>query len=312
MATKRIELKDSGVLFNEEAHTYYLDGKELSGITGMLQRQLFPNEFDGIPMSVVQAAANYGTSVHLSIEDFDKNWINDGTIEVADYIQICKDYGLIHEASEYIVSDSKDWASMIDKVYRVSDGTFSIGDIKTYGTMTSEKLEKVRWQLSIYAYFFELQNKKAKIDKLFVIHIRNKAKKNGTFDHISEIIFVDRIPSEICKELLDADLQGEQFISPYSIPEEYRSQENYIRELIRTKNEVEEKLSAIKAKILSDMENTGVKTWITETMRITRKLPGTRSSFDLKAFKDAHSEITDYETFMKVSPISGSVQISVA
>lgn len=312
MATKRIELKDSGVLFNEEAHTYHLDGKELSGITGMLQRQLFPNEFDGIPTSVLQAAADYGTSVHLGIEDFDKNWINDGTIEVADYIQICKDYGLTHECSEYTVTDSKDWASMIDKVYRVSDDTFSIGDIKTYGKMTSEKLEKVRWQLSIYAYFFELQNKKAKIDKLFVIHIRNKVRKDGSTDHISEVIFIDRIPSEICKELLDADLRGEQFISPYSIPDEYKSQEQYIRELIRTKNDVEEKLSTIKAKILSDMEKAGVKTWLTETIRITRKLPGTRSSFDLNAFKNAHSEITDYDTFMKVSAVSGSIQISVA
>ncbi len=38
---KRIELKNSGVIFNEEAHTYHLNGKELSGITGMLSRQLF-------------------------------------------------------------------------------------------------------------------------------------------------------------------------------------------------------------------------------------------------------------------------------
>ena len=50
MKTKRIELKESGVLFNEEEHSYLLDGKELSGITGMLQRQLFPDEFDGIPV----------------------------------------------------------------------------------------------------------------------------------------------------------------------------------------------------------------------------------------------------------------------
>ena len=53
MTTKRIELKESGVLFNEEEHSYRLDGKELSGITGMLQRQLFPDEFDGIPQSVI-------------------------------------------------------------------------------------------------------------------------------------------------------------------------------------------------------------------------------------------------------------------
>ena len=128
MTTKRIELKESGVLFNEEEHSYRLDGKELSGITGMLQRQLFPDEFDGIPKHLIQGAADYGTSVHLSCEDFDRNWINDGTQEVIDYIQLCKDYGLVHECSEYLVTDSKDWASKIDKVYRVSEDTFSLGD----------------------------------------------------------------------------------------------------------------------------------------------------------------------------------------
>jgi hypothetical protein len=66
------------------------------------------------------------------------------------------------------------YASNIDKVYRVSDDTFSLGDIKTYGVMSPKKREKAKWQLSIYAYLFELQNKKAKIDKLFIIHLRNK------------------------------------------------------------------------------------------------------------------------------------------
>lgn len=260
MNTKRIELKDSGVLFNEEEHSYWLDGRELSGITGMLQRQLFPTEFDGIPQCFIQGAADYGTSVHISCEDFDKNWINDGTQEVADYIEICKQYGLVHEASEYIVSDNKDWASKIDKVYRVSEDTFSLGDIKTYGQMTPVKLEKARWQLSIYAYFFELMNRKAKVDRLFIIRLRNKMKKDGSFDHIKEIIFVNRIPSDVCKELLDCDLRGEQFCNPYDIPDEYKSQEQTIRELIQTKAEAEEKLANIKAKILADMEAQGVKT----------------------------------------------------
>ena len=310
MTTKRIELKESGILFNEGEHTYWLDGKKLSGITGMLQRQLFPNEFDGIPEHLIQGAADYGTSVHISCEDFDKNWINDGTQEVNDYIQLCNDYGLVHECSEYTVTDGLNWASKIDKVYRLSENMFSLGDIKTYGQMTPEKLEKARWQLSIYAYFFELMNKKAKIDQLFIIRLRNRMKKDGTFDHIKEIVFVKRIPSEICKDLLDCDLRGEQFINPYDIPDEYKSQEQTIRELIRTKAEVEEQLGNIKAKILVDMEKLGVTKWATETMRIIRKSPTTRSSFDFSAFKSDHPDL-EYDSYMKVSPVAGSLQIVV-
>lgn len=310
MATKRIELKDSGVVFNEELHEYWLGDKQLSGITGMLQRQLFPDEFEGVPEEMIMKAAEYGTQVHASIEDFDKNWINDGTQEVADYIEICKDNGLVHECSEYTITDGKNWASNIDKVYRVDDDTFDIGDIKTYGTMTSEKLEKARWQLSIYAYLFELQNRKAKVGKLFIIHLRNKPRKDGTFDHIMDFIPISRIPSEICKELLDCDVRGEQFENPYSIPEEIRSQESEIRKLIQTKNEVEQKLNGIKSRILSEMEMMDVKSWFTDTMRLTRKLPGIRTTFDLQAFKKDHPEI-DFDAYMKTSNMAGSLVIAI-
>lgn len=307
---KRIELKDSGVIFNAKDHTYLLGDKSLSGITSVLQRQLFPTEYEGIPKRIVDAAAEYGTGVHASCEDFDANWNNDGTVEVQDYIQICRDYDLHHEASEYTVTDGKEYASQIDKVYRVSEDTFDLGDIKTYGNMTADKLQKARWQLSIYAYLFELQNKKAKVERLFVIHLRNKMKKDGTFDHISEIIFVNRIPSDICEDLLATDLKGEKFANPFGIPEEYKSQETMIRDLIQTKNAIDEKLTAIKAKILADMTAKNVRTWATETMRLTRKLPTVRSSFNLPLFKQEHPEY-NYDDYMRTSEVAGSLSIAV-
>ena len=310
MGTTRIELKDSGVLFNKELHEYWLGDKQLSGITGMLQRQLFPDEFEGIPDNLLQEAARYGTEVHESIEAFDTSWLNDGTQEVQDYISLCNEFGLVHERSEYTVTDGENWASNIDKVYRASNDTFFLGDIKTYGTMTPEKLEKGRWQLSIYAYFFELQNKGAKVEKLFIIHLRNKEKPDRTFDHRAEILPVERIPSEICKELLDADLQGKQFTNPYSIPEKYKEQEGYIRQLIQTKNEVEARLSEIKSEILEDMERIGARTWETETMKLTRKMPGVRVSFNAAKFKEDHPEI-DFKPYERTSNVSGSLLIAV-
>ena len=310
MKTTRIELKDSDVLFNKEQHEYWLGNRQLSGITGMLQRQLFPDEFNNVPEGMLQEAARYGTEVHESIEAFDSSWINDGTQEVQDYIGLCQENGLVHERSEYTVTDGENWASNIDKVYRSSDDTFSLGDIKTYGTMTPDKLEKARWQLSIYAYFFKLQNKDAKVGNLFILHIRNKAKQDGTFDHIRNILPIERIPSDICKELLDTDLQGKQFINPYSIPEKYRRQEDYIRQLIQTKDDVEEKLKILKSEILEDMESKGVKTWDTGTMSLTRKLPTTRLSFNATQFKADHPEL-DYSPYERTSNVSGSLMIAV-
>ncbi len=311
MATKRIELKQCSVVFNQEDHSYYLPEKDkyLSGITGMLERQLFPDTYAGIPEAIIRQAAEYGKTVHQSIEDFDMDWTNDGTQEVADYISLTSENGLMHEISEYLITDGENYASMIDKVYRVDETTFDLGDIKTYGVMTPDKREKARWQLSIYAYLFELMNKKAKVRRIFILHIRNKMKKDGTFDHISDFIELQRIPSEIVKDLLLTDSIGEQYATPFAILEDIRQQESAIRKLIQAKTDAETRLNSIKARILSMMEAQDIKSWATDTMRITRKLPSTRSSFSLADFKEAHSDI-DIEPYMRTSQVAGSLTIT--
>lgn len=307
---KTIQLNDSGVLFNREEHTYELNGKFLSGITEMLQRQLFPDEFDGVPEEAIQQAARYGTEVHESIEQFDSFWTNDGTQEVADYIDICTTNGLIHERSEYTVTDGMNWASNIDKVFRKSETVFDIADVKTYGTMTPEKQEKARWQLSIYAYLFEALNPNATVGKLYIIHLRNKLKKDGTTDHIANLIEVDRIPSEVCKKLLDTDLAGEQFNNPFEIPADIAEREQEIRTLMLQKKEAEVRLNELKSEILSRMEETQARSWNTETMKLTRKLPSTRYSFDLNRFKSDHPEFK-YDDYMKKSAVGSSLLITV-
>ena len=310
MAKKRIELVDSGVVFDEDKHTYNLNGNYLSGITGVIQKQLFPNEFDNIPAEVLKAAAEYGTEVHHSCEDFDREWINDGTQEVQDYIQLCNEHGLVHEFSEYTVTDREHWASNIDKVYRIDECTFDLADLKTYGTMTTDKLEKARWQLSIYAYLFELQNPNAKVRELFILHIRNKLKTNGEYDNIRDFIPVSRIPKDICKELLDTELIGKQFHNPYSIPEEIIRKESHIRRLIALKQRVDDELSDIKSSILSQMEAKDIRSWFTDTMRITRKLPTTRTAFNLQLFKSDHPEL-DYAKYTTTSQVASSITITV-
>jgi len=161
---KRIELKQCSVVFNADDHTCYLPEKDkyLQGITEMLERQLFPETYADVPDAILEQAALYGKAVHQFIEDFDMDWENDGTQEIQDYMSLCTENNLVHETSEYLITDNENYASMIDQVYRVNDDTFDLGDIKTYGAMTAEKREKARWQLSIYTYLFELQNKKRK------------------------------------------------------------------------------------------------------------------------------------------------------
>ena len=306
----RIELKPSDVIFDEEKHEYWLNGQQLQGITEPIKQMLHPDLYAGIPLSIIRKAGEYGKAVHHDIYDFDHNFINSGTVEVQDYISLCKAHGLVHEASEYTVTDGKHFASNIDKIYRVSDDTVSIGDIKTYGVLTPEKQELARYQLSTYAWMLQLQNPKLKIDRLFILHIRNKVTASGKVEHIAGIVFLNRVPSFICEELLECYLNGTAFMNPYDIPSDIASEGTHIRELIETKERVETELNDIKKRIYSTMETMDVKTWITDDgLRLTRKLPTQRSSFNLALFKQENPTI-EFENYMKVSTVAGSLLIT--
>ena len=102
------------VTFNEADHEYFTeDGRELSGVTPILSRQLFPDQYKGIDESILQKAAEYGTAIHSILELYDTLGVDDDPI--------CEEYarltaGLKHVYSEYLVSDNRRVASKIDKV----------------------------------------------------------------------------------------------------------------------------------------------------------------------------------------------------
>ena len=319
---KRIELVSSGVLFKEEEHEYWLtlpngEKKQLSGITSAIQRQVAGHEYDGCPEYLIKRAGEYGTSVHKSIERLINDFEHDGTVETEDFRKLTADMNI--EASEYNVTDlSNDdydscyYSSNIDIVTRLSQEDFGILDLKTYSNakLTKAQMTKARYQLSCYAYMFELQNKGAKVKELYVIHICNKPKKDGSINHISELIPIERIPADICKALLEADRNGEQFQNPYDIPKDVASKVNRIIKLIQTKKEAEEELNAIKKDVLETMLFLDVKSWKGENITFSRIEETQRTSFDLTAFKKAYPDLP-YDSYVKTSKVAGSLKIAV-
>lgn len=144
-----MKLIKSQVVFNPDEHTYMLGDKELSGITSVIGRQLFPDKYRDVPEDVLRKAAERGTMIHSICELVDDIGITHDSDEAQGYKELKDDWGLRYECSEYLVSDNEHYASCIDKVYRENDTDFTLGDIKT--TYVLDK-ESVRWQLSIYAY----------------------------------------------------------------------------------------------------------------------------------------------------------------
>lgn len=306
----KVNLINNGVTFKEEEHEYWIGDKQLFGITSAIQNQIAKSEYDNCPEYLIKRAGMYGNNVHKSIQRLIIDFENDGTVETEDFRELTKDMSI--EACEYNVSDLEHWASNIDVITRVSDNEFDLYDIKTYSNakLTKAQLLKTRFQLSIYAMLFEGQVKGAKVRNLGIIHICCKTRKDGTENHISEIIPIDRIPNDVCRNLLDCELQGKQFQNPYDIPKTVTSKIDRIIRLIQTKKECEAELNTIKEEVLETMLFLDVKSWKAENITFSRIDETQRNSFDLAAFKRAYPDLP-YDAYIKTNKVAGSLKIAV-
>lgn len=157
-----IELNKSAVIFNEVDHTYNYLGSFLSGVTSLLHRTLFADKYNGISQDVLAKAAAYGHNIHEQIELVDTLGVESETPAVKAYMQMKADLNLTTLANEYLVSDEQYIASSIDIVF----DDLTLADIKTTSRLDMEYLS---WQLSMYAYLFEMQNPGLKVPRLLAI-----------------------------------------------------------------------------------------------------------------------------------------------
>lgn len=196
-----MKLRKSEVKFDEEYHKYFLKGKELSGITRILSKHIFAGKYKNIPEYILQRAAEIGKYIHRDCELADKG-VGPKTEEGKSYLKLKEFYDLNFAECEYIVTDNEYFASPIDKVFESGKNEVDLGDIKT----TSElDLKYLSWQLSIYAFLFELQNPYITVRKLYGIWLKGKRAK---------LVEVNRIDPRIIRELLLCEIEGRAFIYP--------------------------------------------------------------------------------------------------
>lgn len=298
-------LKDWGGIFDSATHTYTLNGKVLHGITKMLHRQIFKDMYKDVPQYILDKSAERGTNIHnlchlhdMGIEiPSDSEYFN----EVTEYANITN--GLTYEDSEYIVTDGEYFASGIDKVYRVDDNTFDIGDIKT---TYAKNEDYVTWQLNIYKYLFELQNPSMKVRNMYYIYIREGK---------SELIKVRELSQEWIKSLLDAEKNGKEYELPSELvrrselPSNVANVENAIISTILELKSLEERKKQFEQTLLELMEKGNVKKWETENIAITRVLPTNRKSIDSAKLKELYPDV--YNDCIKESTTKSSVKITI-
>lgn len=170
-----IDERIRAVIFNEEEHSYWYNGKELHGVTGAIGKMLgksFPDT------DTVKIATLYGHDVHSEVEHYFNDGRKDLSSEGAKWVvETMEHWGdklfcdRVEEIkSEVMVSDFEGTASKVDLVLRTLSGNDVLFDIKTTSTFNREYCSL---QLSVYKKLYE-QNYNRNVTGLFVLGTKSR------------------------------------------------------------------------------------------------------------------------------------------
>lgn len=302
--SKEIILNKSGVIFNEEKHTYHLGEKKMEGITGTLIKKAFPDTYKDIPEAILMKAAERGSMVHNSFELFctvfgsDINLYPNPTQELYDFSDMLQAYELHHVDSEYLVTDGEHFASAIDGIFADEDNNIYLADYKTTATL---HYDNVSLQLSIYAKWFEQMNPELKVKEIVCMWFKDGKSKFQPLPRVSE---------EKIDDLIKAYLEDDgTYHYEVEIPEQFSSLEQEYRLITARMEALKLKQDTIKEQLMKMMEQNKQKTIKTSYGSYSYLAASTRQTFDTKLFKD--TEPDHYEHYLKEVETKPSIRIKL-
>ena len=302
--TQNIKLNKPKVTFIEETHQYFLGKKQLKGITGTLIRKAFPDTYKDIPESVLMKATERGGMIHNSFElfctvfDSDINMYPNPTEEIRAFNSMLVSYGLHHVDSEYLVTDSENFASAIDGVFADSDGNIYLVDYKTTSTL---HYDNVSLQLSIYARWFEEQNPDLKVKELVCMWFKNGQSRFQPLPRVSE---------EKIDALIKAYLEDDHdYKYEVEVPEAFSSTEQQYRLVTARIDALKIEQDALKEKLMKMMEANKQKSIKTQYGSYSYVESTTKRTLDTKLFKEKYPNA--YEKLTKVSISKPSIRIKL-
>ena len=295
-----IDLYQSPVLFDETEHKYWLDGKELKGVTGTLIKRAFPNTYNDIPKETLQKAAERGHAIHKCIEEYEKESKFDDIPELISYVRIKEEQKLTHIAAEYLISDEERYASQIDHIFIDENGEIVIADVKT----TYKPLyDHVALQLSIYKRMFEQQNKKLEVSKCVLMWLRG-----DKYEYKELTPWGD----EFLDDLFAADINDKVFdiTKTYGdLPIKVAEVENYLIKLENEWKRINDERNAIKEGLCQLMLEKGVKKYTTSRLQMTTVTPKPKKTFDTKRFQQEHKDL--YDEYLNTSEVKPSIRVTI-
>ena len=335
------DLKQSEVVFNEEAHTYLRGDEKLSGITSLihsvLQLGVYPDANEYVRNVQIPRAGYYGSCIHKAIQMYEDIGIEqaqwpekehptagtlpaqDVSIELETYKRL-KPKKLRVIATEFTVSLGM-FATQIDAVLADEDDNIYLDDHKSnnldYYPGGKEGLkEYLSWQLSLNAVMFENQTG-LKVKGLYSDWIR---KGDG------ELWIIKRQPDEQVLKLLETEIlpkPGGGFIyindamqvtsakveevKPVATGSTSLVVPPEITTAIANLLRAEKAAKEMKEKLREMMEANGYTSWECDEFVASIGKPSVATSFDSKAFEAADPET--YKKYLKTTTRKGSFTI---
>lgn len=298
------ELKESGVVFNENDHTYFLGDKQLKGITSTLVHRVFPHDYDGVSQEKLDERAEYGHKVHDMLEFCVTNGLDSDMAEWQMFKQIVDEHRLRIIQCEYIVTDFEHYASPIDLVMQDADGRIVLVDLKTN---YSPPVAKGTVQLSWYKRQFEKMNPELKVHECAVLWVRDDVKRG----HLSGYYPITPWADEALDLLIDSDQKDLPFdiAQTYGdLPAKVYNVQQYLANLEAEVKAKTEELKQIKDGLCQIMLKKGIKKFTTNVLQMSTVTPKPRETFDSKAFAADHPDL--YKQYMKTGEVKPSVRIT--
>ena len=301
-----IALKEPSIMFDELNHTYTNgEGKQLSGVTALLKRQLFADKYDGISEKVLEQAAERGNLIHRQVEMYETFGGNIDTLsdEARTYVTL-KDANKFETiATELLVSDFENVASGIDVVWEKNGHVF-LCDIKTTSKLDMEYLS---WQLSIYKYLLLRNNPDVEIRGLYACWLPKEQYGKP------KLVPVDEKPMTWVKDLIETDARGEQWVNPEATLVAEREQSlavpQELTKAIASFLEAEKQAKEMKEQLRALMQEHGITKWECDEFTATIGKDSETTTFDSKAFKEANPD--EYNKYLKTSTRKGSFKVTL-
>lgn len=306
---KKIKLNDSGVLFIEDTHQYFLGGEELRGITSTLLHTAFPDKYLGVSNKALDHAAERGKLVHRALKDyFDGAFVQPGMADVGEEVKkLFSREGLTPIAWEYIVTDGKEFASPIDILAMGQDGGLSIIDTKTTSTLD---YSYVAYQTAIYERFFRLQNPDLQVARRYALWV--SVDDDFKFRSRPRLERLPAVSDSALDELADAYHAGTSFnpmMGYKEFPDMVRDACAQVVEYVRQQEEAQQRVDELKERLLYLMQQYDIKKFTNGELSLT-VVPETQSRrFDSTRFKKEHQSL--YDEYTSTSTRAAYLKITI-